>query len=86
MKEAITNHTELRNKRVKKRVALVERELTNESYKRMIRRYEDVFDTSLGDFMNKLREDSRFHSHLSNLCIRLDFNGFISQHCQVPEL
>lgn len=38
------------------------------------------FDQHLGDFMKRLWDDSRaqYHSHLANLCTRLDYNGFLS--------
>ena len=57
----------------------VKRELSNSMYKQMVRRYEDVFNSYMVDFVKKLREDSLFHSHLSNLCTRLDYNGYITQ-------
>jgi gamma-tubulin complex component 2 len=57
----------------KKQLALIERELRNETYQRMIQRHAQVFDDNLVDFMGKLRT-----LKVTNLCIRLDYNGYHS--------
>jgi len=58
----------------------VKSELGQEGYARMIQEFEANFDDLLGLFMAKLWSDAKiqYHSHLSALCTRLDFNGFLS--------
>ena len=48
----------------------------------MVAKFEEVFDTHLSEFMVLLMSDSdgRYHStHLSNLCVRLDYNGYVTR-------
>jgi gamma-tubulin complex component 2 len=44
----------------------------------MIQEFQRNFDKQLGEFMSQLLADSslQYNSHLSNLCVRLDYNGF----------
>ena len=67
--------------RMQKQAARVERELANESYKRMISRYDEVFSENLADFMKQLLSASNeeHHSQKANLCIRLDYNGYVTR-------
>lgn len=67
-----------REAKQKKQAGIIERELKNETYKRMIRRHEEVFEDNLSDFMGKLKSSFDHQSQINNLCIRLDYNGFIS--------
>ena len=60
-----------------KQTSLIERELKNDTFQRMIRRHEEVFDDNLDEFMRKLRTVGH-QSQITNLCIRLDYNGFLS--------
>ena len=57
-------------------------ELQKNSYKKMIEKFQKRFDETLGQFMKSLLadKDAQYHSHLSNLCIRLDYNGFWSEN------
>jgi hypothetical protein len=72
---------EKRVNRIKKQAERIERELNKDSYKRMIVRFNEVFNSNLGEFMTQLMSDAdgRYHTHLSNLCTRLDYNGFVTQ-------
>lgn len=81
LRKIVTRDQEERRLRVEKQTARVARELHNESYKRMIKRYGEVFDSNLTEFMQSLQSqpNGRFQSHIANLCIRLDFNGFVTQ-------
>lgn len=70
-----------RHERINKRTARIEREISNESYQRMINRFDEVFSDHLRSFMTQLtRSDELFHTHKVNLCIQLDYNGFIAQN------
>mmetsp|Transcript_3722 Transcript_3722/g.5477 ORF Transcript_3722/g.5477 Transcript_3722/m.5477 type:complete len:189 (+) Transcript_3722:3-569(+) len=79
LKKAMHAQRAERKARVQKQADIIDRELQNESYKRMILRYEAVFDDSLDEFMKNLRSKVGDKAHISNLCIRLDFNGFVSK-------
>merc|ERR1711934_914268 len=54
--------------------------VAREEYKRMIERFRDNFDSTLGQFMHKLTELSHsggeYQSHINNLVQRLDYNMF----------
>lgn len=55
----------------------ITREVTHDAYIRTLAKFSDTFDSQLGEFLEKLWTDSyRNHPQLSNLCIRLDYNGF----------
>jgi len=76
--------TSVRNER-KRRISILttrmQKAIQSENYQKMIKRFIQVFDTQLHDFMRQLMTDSHahYHSHLSNLCTRLDFNGFVTR-------
>eukprot|EP00455_Lapot_gusevi_P053156 TRINITY_DN8235_c0_g1_i5.p1 TRINITY_DN8235_c0_g1~~TRINITY_DN8235_c0_g1_i5.p1 ORF type:complete len:189 (+),score=42.50 TRINITY_DN8235_c0_g1_i5:99-665(+) len=57
------------------------RVMEDESYISMIRRAERNFDDLLGRLIDDLVKQSyqEYDSHLSNLCTRLDYNGFYRQ-------
>jgi len=64
-----------------KQVDKLERELNTDSYRRMISRFEQVFNSNLSEFMTQLMSDSNgsAHTHLQNLCVRLDYNGYVTR-------
>jgi hypothetical protein len=81
LREAIHAFKQERHARVKKQKRRVGRELSSESYRRMVARFEEVFSAYLSEFMLQLNSDAggaMYGSHKSNLCIRLDFNRFLS--------
>jgi hypothetical protein len=79
LRESIKHTRAERIKRVQRQTARVKREVSSESYQRMITRFEQVFSENLREFMVQLTSsDDSFHSHKVNLCIRLDYNGFCS--------
>jgi len=72
-------------------------ELESDAYRRMIKRISQVFDSKLAEFMTRLMgttgnyddhtnnsASSQYHSHLANLYMRLDYNGFIV-HSSSPD-
>jgi len=75
------NSMEERKLRKQNQIDQLQHKLNTESYKRMISRFQQVFDSNLSEFMTQLISDNdgRYHTHLSNLCIRLDFNGFVTK-------
>jgi gamma-tubulin complex component 2 len=80
LRESIQRQREERMERVQRQSARVEREVSGEPYRRMVTRFEEVFTKHLRDFMIQLtRSDDIFHTHKVNLCIRLDYNGYITR-------
>ncbi len=81
IREALMALGQQRKARKQKQIVMLQRELSTESYKNMISRFEQVFNSNLSEFMTQLMKDSegRYHSHLSNLCVRLDYNGYVTR-------
>lgn len=60
-------------------------ESRHEVYRSTIKKFEDTFDEQLAEFLKRLWEDSsRSHPQLSNLCARLDYNGFYTEKFTDP--
>eukprot|EP01041_Mallomonas_annulata_P003638 gene3638-7253_t len=58
----------------------IRNETSHDSYRRMLDKFAEHFDTQLGEFLETLWSDSnRHHPQLSNLCVRLDYNGYYSE-------
>jgi hypothetical protein len=55
----------------------VGREVASESYKRMIQRFDEVFNADLADFMMQLNSHTA-SGIVANLGIRLDYNGYVT--------
>jgi gamma-tubulin complex component 2 len=69
-----------RSDRVHRQAARIEREVSGEPFCRMTIRFEEVFTKNLRDFMIQINSsEDVFHSHKVNLCIRLDYNGYITK-------
>lgn len=70
-----------RHKRISALTARMQKAIQSDNYQKMIERFIQVFDSQISDFMKQLMADSHthYHSHLSNLCTRLDFNGFVTR-------
>jgi len=81
LKEAREAAQEQRRGRKLKQMDNLKQELNSLSYKKMISRFEQVFNTRLSEFMVQLMSNSeeKYHTHLSNLCMRLDYNGYVAQ-------
>ena len=69
---------------IKVQSAQIRQIVAKPEYIRMIGRFSNNFDTTLGSFMQQLVDISRkggeYQSHVSNLVTRLDFNGFYSTY------
>lgn len=71
-----------RQKRLSVITVRMKKAILSDNYQRMIQRFVQVFDTQINDFMKQLMaadSHAHYHSHLSNLCTRLDFNGFVTR-------
>eukprot|EP00594_Rhizosolenia_setigera_P000332 CAMPEP_0178947992 /NCGR_PEP_ID=MMETSP0789-20121207/5217_1 /TAXON_ID=3005 /ORGANISM="Rhizosolenia setigera, Strain CCMP 1694" /LENGTH=356 /DNA_ID=CAMNT_0020628293 /DNA_START=251 /DNA_END=1321 /DNA_ORIENTATION=- len=71
-----------RRARIKHLTERMQKAIKSENYQRMISRFSQVFDSQLGDFMSQLTHHGYYNDsspHLSNLCTRLDFNGFVTR-------
>jgi hypothetical protein len=81
MKERMAAEKEKKRLQKQKQIDKLERELKSDSYRRMISRFEQVFNSNLSEFMMQLMSDSNSHAHmhLTNLCVRLDYNGFVTR-------
>merc|ERR1711865_760194 len=85
MTDSIKAAQEQRRLQKQRQVEKLQRELNTESYKRMITRFEQVFNSNLSEFMTQLMSDSNSHAHthLQNLCVRLDYNGFVTRSMNI---
>lgn len=64
----------------------IKQETGHPAFQSMIKKFEDTFNDQLKDFLERLWADShRHHPQLSNLCVRLDYNGFYTGHF-APEM
>uniref|UniRef100_K3WAD4 Gamma tubulin complex component C-terminal domain-containing protein n=1 Tax=Globisporangium ultimum (strain ATCC 200006 / CBS 805.95 / DAOM BR144) TaxID=431595 RepID=K3WAD4_GLOUD len=87
LKRRQSSQVDMRRARIKElsddvKRALTEREGDMENpFVRMTSDLENQFDSLLGEFMQQLLRRSllQHNSHLSNLCTRLDYNGFYTK-------
>eukprot|EP00903_Cladosiphon_okamuranus_P016182 g14933.t1 len=70
-----------RTEHLKRRSCTMRSALDTERYKEYIQHSREGFDASLEDFASHLWHDAdgHYHSHLNNLCARLDYNEFFSK-------
>lgn len=94
LNERVSSHSPSRDqKRLRKTLLLVKeerdillqrqtrrvgREICSESYKRMIGRFDEVFSADLTSFMRQLNGHTSSAGIVTNLGIRLDWNGYIT--------
>ena len=79
---AIQTANELVKRKLKNNMQtdFIMRESRKESFAKYRMLFEEKFDKEVSDFLEKLWTDSyQSHSQLSNLCVRLDYNGYYSQ-------
>jgi sorbitol-specific phosphotransferase system component IIA len=55
----------------------VGREVASDSYKKMVARFDEVFNADLADFMMQLNTHTET-GLVANLGIRLDYNGYVT--------
>ena len=76
---------QMRQVRIQARSEYIRSETTHDAYTRTLDRFATTFDGLVVDFLERLWTDShRNHPQLSNLCVRLDYNGFYSGVTQAP--
>jgi len=63
------------------------RELSTETYRHMITRFDEVFSAHLAEFMKNLNSDfgQKSNAHLTNLSMQLDYNGFVTSSIHEKE-
>eukprot|EP00536_Pseudo-nitzschia_multiseries_P002307 jgi/Psemu1/183312/e_gw1.30.220.1 len=76
-RRALMSVKEERDILLQRQTRRVGREICSESYKKMIRRFEEVFSADLSAFMIELNSHT-FSGIVANLGIRLDWNGFVT--------
>jgi hypothetical protein len=72
----------VRRRRVEVVSGTVRGEVAAPGFADLVGKFETNFDLYLGQFMTRLWNDSvtlQCHAHLSNLCTRLDYNGFFNK-------
>jgi len=68
-----------KQQRIKEQGRRLEREVSSPEFRRMISHYETTFAKHLRAFMKIVtKSDDRYHTQKLNLCVRLDFNGFVT--------
>lgn len=69
----------VQNARMKSRTEYIQRESCHEWFIKTLAKFALTFDSQLKEFLEKLWADSyRQHPQLSNLCVRIDYNGYYS--------
>ena len=66
----------------KRQTRRVGREVISESFKRMIQRFDEVFNADLADFMAQLNAYTA-SGIVATLGIRLDYNGYVTSSIAV---
>ena len=81
IREALMAMNQQRKARKQRQIEMLRRELKTDQYQTMISKFEQVFNSNLSEFMSQLMTDSegRYHTHLQNLCTRLDYNGYVTR-------
>jgi gamma-tubulin complex component 2 len=71
----------IRRRRIAIQSAHVQAALSSEAYRSQIATFDKHFDDFLHQFMRRLWSDShtQYHSHLTHLATRLDYNGYLSR-------
>ena len=77
LRRALTASREERVMHVQKQNRKVGREVSSESYIRMVERFDEVFSADLADFMIQLNSHTAT-GIMANLAIRLDYNGYVT--------
>lgn len=81
LRQALVSSRDEREILVQRQTRRVGREVSSESYKRMIARFDEVFSADLADFMMLLNSHTTA-GLVANLGVRLDYNGYITSSMQ----
>ena len=77
LRRALITAREERDGVIMRQTRRVGREVSSESYKRMVSRFDEVFNADLADFMIQLNSHTAT-GVMANLGIRLDYNGYVT--------
>ena len=77
LRKALASTKEERHAIHQRQVRRVGREVKSDSYKRMVRRFDEVFTQDLAHFMRLLNANTT-SGIVANLAIRLDYNGYVT--------
>lgn len=77
LRRALASMKEEREAVNQRQTRRVGREVISDSYKRMVQRFDDVFNQDLADFMVQLNSHTA-SGLVANLGIRLDYNGYVT--------
>lgn len=77
LRRALVSTKEERHTIYNRQTRRVGREVSSESYQRMIQRFDAVFNEDLADFITQLNSHAT-SGIVANLAIRLDYNGFVT--------
>ena len=72
-----------RKRRVQAESIATKRTITDKSYKNMIDKFTNTFDTHLKQFMNAIKT-SHYEPYIANLLMRLDFNSYYAVNLLSP--
>ena len=79
LRRALVSVKEERAILLQRQTRRVGREICSDSYKKMVRRFDEVFSTDLSAFVVQLRNSRAGSGTVANLGMRLDWNGFVSR-------
>jgi hypothetical protein len=77
LRKALASTKEERQIIQNRQIRRVGREVNSDSYQRMVRRFDEVFDQDLSSFMRQLNANTS-SGIVANLGIRLDYNGYVT--------
>ena len=77
LRKTLVANKEKREGQIIQQTQRVGREIASDSYKRMVTRFDEVFNADLADFMVHLNSHTAT-GIMANLGIRLDYNGYIT--------
>lgn len=77
MRRALISTRQEREALIHRQTRRVGREVTSDSYQRMVQRFDEVFTADLFDVMMQLNSHTA-SGLVANLGVRLDYNGFVT--------
>jgi gamma-tubulin complex component 2 len=77
--DAANTYAQYRQQRINAESQATKRTVTEKSYKNMIEKFSNTFDTHLKQFMNAIKS-SHYDPYIANLLMRLDFNGYYAEN------
>lgn len=60
--------------------AVIKRNIQNNNYPETVSKFERDFDKHMRDLLVNLTKTKRYEAHIANLCQRLDYNDYYSNH------